>query len=84
MQAIAKVVEGGRLLLPAGIRRAMRLEKGDSVALELDGDTLTMRSNRAVIRDIQEMLRPYRNDRSVVDELIEERRREARMEEDGR
>ncbi len=77
-----RIVDGGRLILPVEIRRAMKLEKGDSVVLDLVGDELRIRSTRTVVREIQEMLRPYKTDKSIVDELIEERRREARMEEE--
>ena len=84
LTAHAKMIDGGRLVLPAEIRRAMKLEKGDSVVLEYDGDELRVRTMNTVIRRIQEKLRPYRTDKSIVDELIEERRREARMEDEGR
>lgn len=76
-----KIVDGGRLVLPAAIRRAMDLRKGDSVVLELKGDELRVRSARAVVRDIQDMLRPFKTGQSIVDELLEERRREANLEE---
>lgn len=83
LTAHAKVIDGGRLVLPAEIRRAMKLEKGDSVVLELDGDELRVRTMEAVVRHIQEKLRPYRTGKSIVDELIEERRRESKMEDEG-
>lgn len=86
MQATAKVVDGGRLLLPADIRRAMGLKPGDTVSLRLDGERLEVRSTRAIVREIQEMLKPFRpkEGESIVDELIAERRREARIENEGR
>ncbi|HEU4967774.1 AbrB/MazE/SpoVT family DNA-binding domain-containing protein [Sphingomonas sp.] len=84
LTAHAKVIDGGRLVLPAEIRRAMKLEKGDSVVLELDGDELRVRTMEAVVRRIQEKLRPYKTDKSIVEELIEERRREAKLEDEGR
>ena len=83
MTAHAKVIDGGRLVLPADIRRAMKLEKGDSVVLKFDGESLHIRSTDAIIRELQEMFRPYRSDKSMVDELIEERRREAAREDRG-
>jgi bifunctional DNA-binding transcriptional regulator/antitoxin component of YhaV-PrlF toxin-antitoxin module len=79
MRATAKIVDGGRLLLPVEIWRAMGLKTGDTVSLILDGQKLEVRSTDTVIREIQEMLKPYRrtDGRSVVDDLIAERRREA-------
>jgi bifunctional DNA-binding transcriptional regulator/antitoxin component of YhaV-PrlF toxin-antitoxin module len=75
--ATTKVVDGGRLILPANIRRAMKLEKGDSVVLELDGEELRVRSTKSLIREVQGMLKPYRTDVLASDELIAERRAEA-------
>jgi AbrB family looped-hinge helix DNA binding protein len=84
MTAFARIVDGGRIILPAEIRRAMNLQKGDMVALDLDGDELRVRSTRATVKRIQEKYRAREGERSMVDELIEERRREARMEDEGR
>jgi len=78
--ATTRIVDGGRLILPADIRRAMKLEKGDSVVLELDGDELRIRSTRSLIRRVQEMLKPFRTDVLASDELIAERRAEAARE----
>lgn len=78
--ATTRIVDGGRLILPADIRRAMKLEKGDSVVLELDGDELRIRSSRTLIRRVQEMLKPFRTDVLASDELIAERRAEAARE----
>ena len=83
LTAHAKVVDGGRLVLPADIRRAMKLEKGDSVVLQFDGEALHIRSTQAIIRELQEIFLPYRGKPSMVDELIEERRREAATEDRG-
>jgi AbrB family looped-hinge helix DNA binding protein len=83
-KAKARMIDGGRVVLPAEIRRAMQLKKGDTLVLELKGDELRMRSSRAALRRIQESLRSLRIEGSIVDGLIAERRREARMEDEGR
>ena len=41
--AKGKVVEGGRIILPAGFRRSLGLEKGDTVLIELHDDELRVR-----------------------------------------
>jgi bifunctional DNA-binding transcriptional regulator/antitoxin component of YhaV-PrlF toxin-antitoxin module len=38
-----KVVEGGRIIVPAAFRKSMGLSKGDSVFMELHGDELRVR-----------------------------------------
>ena len=75
-----KLVEGGRLIVPAAFRRAMGVAKGDMVVMELHGDELRVRPARSALRRIQESLRPLApgpGELLVSDELIEERRREA-------
>ena len=76
-----KVIAGGRIALPADVRRAMGLAEGDTVYFDLDGDELRVRSARASVRRIQEQLRPYRPaSGNLSDELIAERRAEAARE----
>ena len=55
--AKGKVVEGGRIIVPAAFRRALGLEKGDSVLLELHEDELRVRPARTALRRLQAKLR---------------------------
>ena len=75
--ARARLVDGGRIILPAPIRKAMGLETGDTVLLELNGDALTLRSANSALRRLQARARSFASDQSVTDELIAERRAEA-------
>ncbi len=72
-----RVVEGGRIIVPAAYRKAMGLAKGDTVLMELRGEELTVRPAKSALRRLQERLRPYAATGSVVDELIADRRIEA-------
>jgi bifunctional DNA-binding transcriptional regulator/antitoxin component of YhaV-PrlF toxin-antitoxin module len=73
-----KLVEGGRILVPATNRRAMKLEKGDTVLLELHGDELRIRPAAAALRRLQGSLpEKIPTGVSLVEELIAERRAEA-------
>ena len=73
-----KVIAGGRIALPADVRRAMGIAEGDTVYFNLDGDELRVRSVAAAIRRVQDRLRPYRPETGhLSDELIAERRAEA-------
>jgi AbrB family looped-hinge helix DNA binding protein len=72
------VAEGGRIVLPAQYRRALGIEVGDEIVLRLEGDELRLLTRRQAIREAQELIGRYvPAGRSLVDELIEERRREA-------
>ena len=73
-----KVIAGGRIALPADVRRAMGIAEGDTVYFDLDGDELRVRSSRSSLRRIQDRLRAYRPEAgNLSDELIAERRAEA-------
>ena len=71
-----KVVEGGRIIVPASFRKSMELSKGDTVFMELHGDELRVRPARSALRRIQAKLRALApSEDHVSDELIAERDR---------
>ncbi len=73
-----KVQPGGRLLIPAELRRELGLDAGSSVVLDRVNGALRVRSMAQVVRDVQAMAAPYRRcGVSVVDDFIAERRAEA-------
>lgn len=73
-----KIISGGRVQLPADVRRQLALTDGDTVMIEVVDGEIHLRPMRAAIHRIQELVRPYIIEgQSVVDELIADRRREA-------
>ena len=76
-----KLSEGGRIVIPAEYRRALGLHIGDEILMTLDDDGLRLCTRRQAIRRVQEMVRgTLPPGRSLVDELIAERRAEAACE----
>ena len=76
-----KIVSGGRIQLPADVRRELSLKDGDKLQIEIVDGEIRLRPWREAIRRIQERTKPYVIEGvSVVDELIAERRAEARGE----
>lgn len=80
-----KMVDGGRIILPAAIRKAMGVTKGDSLTLELEGDEVRMRSSKterlAALRRLQAYVQTLpKSDILASDQLIAERRAEAARE----
>ena len=72
-----KVTEGGRIVIPAKIREAMGIRVGKNVTLKMKNGSLEITTRDEAVRRIQEMMKPYIvPGRSVVDELIAERRQE--------
>src|ERR1700735_3081792 len=74
-----KIIEGGKLVIPAALRRARGIAGSDTVVVELlsDGE-LRVRPLASAIREAQEIVRKsVRPDRSLADELMRERKRDA-------
>lgn len=71
----------GRLVLPAELRRRMKLQQGDRLVVTEEGrGVLRITSAREVARSLRGAARSWARGESVVDELIQERRREAARE----
>ena len=76
-----RLVSGGRLQVPAEIRRALGLEDGDQVVMQVVDGELHVRPARTALDRIQAMLQPYAPVEGLVsDELIADRRAEASRE----
>ena len=78
----AKVISGGKIVIPAELRRELGIKDGDSVVLERDvrGQPV-LKSYAQVVKEVQAAFRAMRKPgidyRGVIDELIAERRAEA-------
>jgi len=76
-----KVTEGGRIVIPAKMRDALGIKIGNKVTLTLKDGSLQITTRDEVIRRIEEVMKNYiKPGSSAVDELIKERREEARNE----
>jgi AbrB family looped-hinge helix DNA binding protein len=76
-----KLSEGGRVVIPAEVRRALEVREGDSLVLELKDGEVRLYSRREQLRRAQALFRQYIPEGvSLVDELIAERRAEAARE----
>jgi AbrB family looped-hinge helix DNA binding protein len=80
--SIAKVSDGGRVVIPANLREKHGIGVGDTVMWVEDGDQLVLTSVRASIRRAQAIVAKHNNRPGVnmVDELIRERREEVARE----
>ncbi|MEA3054270.1 MAG: hypothetical protein QOG72_3173 [Sphingomonadales bacterium] len=79
----AKVINGGKVVIPAELRRKMGIAPGDTLIFEEDDKgNIVLKTYRQVVREVQEEMKQYlRPGISAVDELIAERRWEAAKEE---
>lgn len=78
---VATVGERGRLVLPAGLRRRLGIRAGDRLIITADDEgELRAVTARELARRGLGLFRNIAPDRSLVDELIAERREDARRE----
>ena len=80
-EARLRINENGRVVIPAAFRKALGIKAGDRVILTMQDDELRIMTVKRRIQRAQERVRKYiKPGRSLVDELIADRRREARNE----
>ena len=77
----SKLNDNGRIVIPSEIRRKMGLRPGDTLLLRVEGNLLVAEPQQARVRRVQESLsKLIPANRVLSDELIAERREEARRE----
>ena len=73
------VADGGRVVLPAALRKALGVSVGDEVMITLEDDGLRITTLAKAVTRAQALVRRYvKPSRSLSRELLRERRREAR------
>jgi AbrB family looped-hinge helix DNA binding protein len=73
-----RLAEGGRLVVPAAFRKELGIEPGDQVFMEVvDGQLHVWSQKRAIARAQAQLRQLTGGKRSLVDELLAERRAEA-------
>ena len=76
-ETVTQIGKGGRITLPAGMRKTLQIDTGDSVVLRLEGDAVLVIPLRQAVRLAQEKVRQYIPEgTSLVEELIQARREE--------
>lgn len=68
----------GRLVVPAPLRRRLGIEAGDVLVARVDDDRLVLERRDAILARVRGRLAVVPADVSMVDELIAERREEAK------
>lgn len=78
----AKVTVGpqGRLVIPAELRREMSISSGDVLLVAVEGQRLVLEKREAVLERVKRRFSHVPPSVSLADELIAERRAEARQE----
>jgi len=77
----ARVNENGRVVIPASFRKALDINAGDEVVLRIEDDELRITTLKNRLEKARRRIRQYvKPGRSLVDELIAERREAAKRE----
>ncbi|MBM3560295.1 MAG: AbrB/MazE/SpoVT family DNA-binding domain-containing protein [Alphaproteobacteria bacterium] len=78
-----RIDKGGRVVIPAEMRRALGVAPGDELVMWVEDGALRAMTRAAAVRYAQDIIRQYvPADGDLVDEFIAERRREAAREEE--
>ncbi|HEV2732004.1 MAG TPA: AbrB/MazE/SpoVT family DNA-binding domain-containing protein [Terriglobales bacterium] len=80
-EARLRVNENGRVVIPAAFRKALGINAGDEIVLQLEDDELRITTLKRRLERAQRLVRKHvKPGTSLVDELIAERREAARDE----
>ena len=74
MDATLVMGKQGRLVIPADVRAALGLAAGDRLHLQVEGSVLVLERPADALADLRALARDVPRSRSLVDELLAERR----------
>jgi AbrB family looped-hinge helix DNA binding protein len=80
-EARTRINENGRVVIPASFRKALGINTGDEVVLRIEENELRIMTLKQRVERAQQRVRRYaKSSRSLVDELLTERREAAERE----
>ena len=78
MENRVQIHKGGRLVVPAKLRKALNIKTGDQVVVRLENDSIRLIPVQQAVALAQKAVKQYvPKGFSLVDELIKRRREEA-------
>ncbi len=76
----AKLIKGGKIVIPADLRREFGFKEGDSLVFEKEGDQLVIKSMEKVIQEVRSKVKMLIKVPFTVDDFIADKRAEAARE----
>lgn len=82
MERFTVAIDGsGRILLPARVRKQLKLKKGSELVAHVNEEQLVLQTRSQALREVQEFFSKRRRAGTLwSEEIIQDRRREARRE----
>jgi len=81
MEMKIHIGKSGRLVIPAKLRKALKIKAGDEIVVRLEDDSIRLIPLQQAVNLAQKVIRRYvPKDVSLVDDLIFARRQEANSE----
>ena len=76
----AKLIKGGKIVIPADLRREFGFKEGDSLVFEKEGGQLVIKSMEKVIEEVRAKVKKLIKVPFTVDDFIADKRAEAARE----
>jgi len=71
-----KLIKGGKVAIPAELRRAFGMRDGDTLVMEREGEGLVIKTYAQVVREVQQEFKQLAPDGDTVDKFLADRRRD--------
>jgi AbrB family transcriptional regulator, stage V sporulation protein T len=73
----AKLIKGGKIVIPAALRRELGFEEGDSLVVEVEGDRIVVKSQNCMLKDIRAKVQAGLKRPLTLDSYLKEKWEEA-------
>jgi AbrB family looped-hinge helix DNA binding protein len=81
MLAKAKVSKGGKIAIPSACKKALNISDGDELLFDISNDKVVISPVKFTLQKVRQLLKANNpSSRSLVDELIQERKQELKNE----
>jgi AbrB family looped-hinge helix DNA binding protein len=76
----AKMIKGGKIVIPAELRRELGFEDGDTLVIAREGNSAVVRTYAEVVREVQAKARRLIKKPFTIDDFLAEKYAEAEHE----